>query len=286
MLYRRYKLGTRLGGGAFSEVFLADDSSTGRKVALKIATNSDDYGDAVRTLFRIESHILLRLKGEPGVVPILAYHDHESEPFVVMEYLGRRSLNELRDLPKISLLRAFCNVCETVAPLHEKGLVHRDLKPENMFWTGSGSILIDFNYARFPGVQDYADTAAYPFGTAEFMSPEQTRDHCATVDRRSDIYSLGVSLYVLLARIYLQTPAYIYPFNFLSRHVGREMQEADCFNKHMDEKPMPLTQRVMTAPKILSDIILKAMEKDPDRRFQDALELGEEVKSAIRKISF
>jgi serine/threonine protein kinase len=207
----RYSVLREIGRGGMGTVYLALDEDLGREVAIKVP-----HAAPTATLERrlqVEARVLAQLE-HPGIVPI---HDTgrlaDGRLFYVMKRVrGRTLLDHLRDLPDLTeRLRVFERICEPVAFAHAHGIIHRDLKPDNVMVGAFGEVMVmDWGVAKTVSgeavapEEQTADVAAggtHPgtvIGTAGFMPPEQARGEVDGVDRRSDIYSLGAILFLLL----------------------------------------------------------------------------------------
>jgi serine/threonine protein kinase len=213
----RYRLLERLGRGGMGVVFLADDLTLDRRVALKVLDLPDDSGELSARLLR-EAHILARLE-HPGIVPI---HDAgtlaDGRVFYAMKYVEGNRLEAhaaaLASLP--DRLRVFQKICDAVAFAHSRGVLHRDLKPDNIMVGHFGEVLVlDWGVAkilrdRSPESGSVIGTPFAPaenapitahgtvLGTPGYMSPEQARGDSAHIDQRSDVYAMGALLRLLL----------------------------------------------------------------------------------------
>ena len=211
----RYRLLDRIGSGGMGVVYLAEDQALGRHVALKLLDLADERGDLAARLLR-EARILARLE-HPGIVPV---HDAGTLPdgrvFYAMKYVEGSRLDEyVRGAASVAdRLRIFQKLCEAVAFAHSRGVLHRDLKPENVMIGPFGEVLVmDWGVAKIlrdPPVAAPAGTGASGaadrpgtreaavIGTPGYMSPEQARGESAGLDERTDVYSLGMILRILL----------------------------------------------------------------------------------------
>jgi serine/threonine protein kinase len=208
----RYRLLDELGRGGMCTVFLAEDPSLGRRVALKVLDVPDPDGQLASRLTR-EAEILARLE-HPGIAPV---HDVGSLPdgrvFYAMKYVRGPRLDAFAasaaTLP--ARLRVFQRIVEAVAFAHDRGFLHRDLKPENVMVGPFGEVLVmDWGLAKAlgesaPSVDGRASRAPGPhtghgaiLGTPGYMAPEQERGDVEALDARSDVYALGAVLRFLV----------------------------------------------------------------------------------------
>jgi eukaryotic-like serine/threonine-protein kinase len=259
VLDERYELIELLGRGGMAEVHRARDRELGRVVAVKLLPSDrrDDDTDARRLREEARSAAVL---SHPHVI---AVHDVGTSPhgvYVVMELIdGRTWADELREKGGASLLesvRIGAAIASALAHAHSHGIVHRDVNPGNVMLLGDGTPkLMDFGIAKTDDVGGLTETGRV-VGTAAYMSPEQVRGE--TLDGRSDVYSLGCTLYEVLTGI----P----PF----RGVG----SADVASARLREPPVPLRQVRSTIPVPLEDAVLRARSRDPQHR-PDAAALSE-----------
>jgi serine/threonine protein kinase len=207
----KYTLEQWIGAGGMGEVYRARDNSLGKIVALKMLNKSSLSGDG-KARFRQEARAAAALN-HPAIVNVFEYAEHEGTDFIVYEYVEGKRLDELilsRALTESTILDIGTQVAEGLAHAHERNVLHRDIKPQNIMVTPDGRAkILDFGLAKKLGVEfvgDSDDTKSESFvrtkegtivGTVQYMSPEQISG--GTLDGRSDIFSLGVVLYEMVA---------------------------------------------------------------------------------------
>jgi serine/threonine-protein kinase len=264
VLVGRYRLLGSIGHGGMAEVQRAYDEQLDREVAVKIlhARYTDDRSFLLR--FRREAQSAASLN-HPNIVGVYDAGDAEGRPFIVMELVRGRSLRDLTRSERITAGRSLEIVGDAALALdyaHEHGLIHRDIKPGNILISHDGEVKVtDFGIARAVNAETITETAAV-FGTAAYVSPEQAQGE--TVDRRTDVYSLGCVLYELLA--------------------GRQPFHADSAvalaYQHVSAMPTPPSQLSDESTPELDAVTLKAMAKDPADRYQTARELNADLERA------
>jgi eukaryotic-like serine/threonine-protein kinase len=265
----RFRIGPTLGEGGMSAVFLAHDERLGRDVALKLLSPRLAHSREIVTRFVNEARTLARLDSEHIVRVLDAGVTSEPEqtplPYMVLELLRGHDLRtECARGPVEDPERALgwvLEACEGLAVAHAEGVIHRDLKPENLFIarTADGSEvvkLLDFGIARSLAVHSSLTHSGEGIGSPGYMSPEQLND-ASTVDERSDIWSLGVVLYELLAGV----P----PFH---SHNTFEL----CA-QILAGKPARLSRFREDLPRGLVAAVQRCLEVDPDDRFESISEL-------------
>ena len=281
-----YRIISQLGAGGMGEVYLAEDAMLGRKVALKLlpADFTRDI-DRVRR-FQQEAHAASALN-HPNIVTVYEIAHNDDRHLIATEFIDGETLRErIREsrsqtskdgsekagtaLPILEVLNIGIQIADALAAAHEAGIVHRDIKPENiMVRRRDGYIkVLDFGLAKLTPVEfgDDVDTeaatrlqvktsAGLVMGTVIYMSPEQVRGE--KVDQRTDLWSLGVVLYELLAGCV--------PFD---RPTPSEVIAAV-----LDHDPPPLSDYVRDIPSEFERIISKALTKDRESRYQTAKDL-------------
>ena len=268
----RYEIGDLLGRGGMAEVHLGHDTRLGRAVAVKMLRPDMARDPSFQARFRREAHSAAALN-HPSVVAV--YDTGEDEvggnpvPYIVMEYVEGSTLRELlatgnRLVPERAL-EITDGVLNALAYSHQQGIVHRDIKPANVMLTRSGEVkVMDFGIARA-----LADTGATMtqtsavIGTAQYLSPEQARGE--QVDARSDLYSTGCLLYELLTG----RP----PF------VGDS--PVSVAYQHVREEPVPPSQVDPDVPQAVDSVVLKALAKDRELRYQSAGAMRADIAAAL-----
>jgi eukaryotic-like serine/threonine-protein kinase len=266
LLGGRYLVESELGRGGMATVFKGTDTVLGRPVAVKVL--SPQYsGDAnFVTRFRREAQAAASLN-HPNLVSVYDTGTDDGVHFIVMEYVEAKTLADYlagggRIMPERSIEIAEA-VCDALSVAHAHGIIHRDIKPANVMITSKGDVKVtDFGIARvITGADTLAQTAAV-LGTASYLSPEQAQSQ--PVDQRSDIYSLGVALYEMVT--------------------GRPPFSGDSpvmvASKHVLEQPTPPSKLNPDVSTELEAVIMKAMAKNPDNRYQDAEEMKADLERA------
>jgi eukaryotic-like serine/threonine-protein kinase len=257
----RYRVLGRLGVGGMATVYLAEDSSLGRKVALKVmAERYSEDGEFVER-FRREAQAAARLN-HPNIIAVYDRGEADGRPYIAMEYLQGRTLKQVvQKNGPLSAERAIAVAIQVLAGLryaHEHGVVHRDVKPHNVLVGDDGRIKVtDFGIAH-AGDPQMTEVGSI-VGTAQYLSPEQARGR--SVGPQTDIYSLGVVLYEMLA--------------------GRVPFEGDSSvaiaMQHVSDAPPPLRSLAPLVPESLALVVAHAMLKDPSQRYASADEFSADL---------
>ena len=254
----RYRIEREIAHGGMAEVYLARDQSLDRLVALKALFPEYAREPSFVERFRREAQAAANLN-HPNIVAIYDWGQEDGTYFIVMEYVEGRSLRDLirseGPLDPGQAADITAEIASALAFAHRSGVVHRDVKPGNVLLTQSGTVKVtDFGIAR-AGTSDGLTQTGSVMGTATYFSPEQAQG--LAVDGRSDVYSVGVVLYELVCGVA--------PF------VGDS--PVSVAYKHVREEPIPPSRRNPDVPPALEQIIMSALAKDPDHRYQSADDL-------------
>ncbi len=259
----QYNILEKLGEGGMGVVYKAQDTKLDRFVALKFlpAHLAASEQDKARFIQEAKSASALN---HPNVCTIHDIADHEGQLFIVMEFVDGKSLKEKKEqLAQKQILEIGVQVAEGLAAAHEKGIVHRDIKPDNIMIRKDGIVqIMDFGLAKLytSGSGSRLTKAGTTMGTIGYMSPEQVQG--MDVDHRTDIFSLGVVMYELLAG---ESP-------FKGVHETAIMYEI------VNVDPAPLTTVKEGIDPELDQCILECLQKEKDDRCQSAKELAKDLR--------
>ena len=250
-----YQINAHLGQGGMGNVFRATDKMLGREVALKMLHPQLTMQAQFLERFKKEARVLAQLL-HPNIAVIYNFIEQDGHHFMVMEYVEGTSLDDLlkkyKTLPASFVVPVFIQALEGLQHAHKKNILHRDIKPSNLMLTTDGTLkIMDFGIAKVAGEQKMTQVNKI-VGTVEFMAPELIQGKEASA--ASDIYAMGVTLYELVSG---QLP-------FESDTDFNLMQAI------LKKKIKPLEKLGASIPKALSDIVMKALDKNPDNRYPDA----------------
>jgi serine/threonine protein kinase/tetratricopeptide (TPR) repeat protein len=260
-----YDIIEKLGEGGMGEVYLAEDTKLKRRVALKFLPVQLASDGELKERFKREAQATAALN-HPNIITIHEVAEHEARPFIAMEYMEGESLKDLigkKDLSIDEVIDISLQISDGLAAAHQAGIVHRDIKPQNILLGKDGRAKIcDFGLAKLKTDITLTQTGS-TLGTVAYMSSEQAQGK--QVDHRSDIFSLGVVIYEMIA----------------GRLPFRGDHEAAVIHSIVNESAEPLARYKANVPEGLQGIVGKAMEKDPEIRYQHA----DDLRADLRKLS-
>jgi hypothetical protein len=253
----RYASPRLVARGGMGEIYLAEDVVLSRKVAVKLLDQRFSRDEQVRRRFKREALTQAKLSGHPHIVTIFDVGEHESRPFMVMEYLpGGTVADRAREgrIPRDEALSWLGQTALALDEAHAAGVVHRDVKPANLLLDERRNVHVgDFGIARVVDESTFGMTAAGTvLGTAGYLSPEQARGERAT--SASDIYGLGVVAYELLTGSR--------PFEG-----GSATEEAAA---HLNDPVPPASERTTDLPPAVDEVLVRALAKEPSERYRRA----------------
>lgn len=260
-----YEVVRELGRGAMGVVYLARHPALGREMALKVMAPELARDPEFMERFRREGEAAARLR-HPNIVGVFDFATRDGLSFIAMEFLGAQTLKDLieeKGQQPVAMVGQFMQeLLSALATAHAKGIVHRDIKPANIMLTDEGSVaLTDFSIAHMKEASKLTQTGAI-VGTPEYMAPEQFDGKW---DARTDLYAAGIVFYELLTGFS--------PF--------RSQTMTEVMRKQLLTVPDPPHAVDFTIPPALSAVVSRALEKEPELRFQSALEMADAVKMAL-----
>jgi tetratricopeptide (TPR) repeat protein len=266
-----YTLGRRLGAGGMAAVFLAEDESLGRPAAVKIL-GPDLLGTGERAeRFLREARTIARLR-HPNIVEVYSAGEQGGFRYIAMELVTGSNIHELISEaaargtrpPAADVIRWGLEIARALQAAHEAGIVHRDVKPSNIRVTEGGrAVLLDFGLVREDGADTLTESGAFR-GSPQYASPEQVGLEGVPIDARTDVYSLGATLYEALTGV----------------AAFRGETRDQLFHHILERDPVPLRRLDPSISRDLETIVLAALEKHPARRYATAAALAADLEAA------
>ncbi len=255
----RYEILERVGRGGMGVLYRAMDPVLEREVAIKLMLSDFSTDETARPRFYREARAVARLQHR-NIVTLFDFGEEDGTPYIVMEFLQGEPLDQaMRGAAPLTVdrkLDVVAQLCTGLHFSHRQGIIHRDVKPGNIWLLPDGGVkLLDFGIAKYGDAT--VTRGGDVIGSVSYMAPEQLAGR--EIDPRADLFAVGVVLYELLC--------------------GRRPFQADSptaiMMKIMNEPPPPLNVQGLPAP--LHDVVNRALEKDPTKRFQHAAELAAEL---------
>src|SRR5918992_1411799 len=266
-----YRVLELLGRGGMGEVYSAEDTRLRRKVALKVLPAAMAAEPERRRRFEREAQAIAALN-HPGIVTIYSVEHEGGVSFLTMELVEGTTLADLvpeGGMPLAQFLRIAVALADAVHAAHEKGILHRDLKPGNVMVTPQGRVkVLDFGLAKLAresalvmAAGPHTTSDGQIIGTLFYMAPEQAEGKA--VDHRADIFALGVMMYELAVGL---------------RPFAGETN-VSVLTSLLRDTPKPLNEIRHDLPPVLSEILQRCMEKDPDKRYSSAAALRADLEA-------
>lgn len=261
-LDNRYELTELIGVGGMADIYKATDITENRTVAVKILKNEFAKSEDFQRRFRNESKAIALLSHK-NIVKIYDVGFTEKIQYIVMEYIDGITLTEYIERQGVLKWRDAVHfttqILRALQHAHDRGIVHRDIKSQNVMLMADGTIkVMDFGIAHFNRETDKT-ISEKAIGSVHYISPEQARGEMT--DEKSDIYSVGVMLYEMLTGVK--------PFD--------GDNPVSIALKHMQTQPKPMTEINSSIPEGLEEITMKAMQKEPSKRYQTAGEMIKDI---------
>lgn len=264
----RYRIVELIGTGGMAHVYRAVNLSSRKAVAIKVL--KDEYRNDAEFLrrFEREARAVLHLSHD-NIVRAFDVGEADGLPYIVLEYVDGRTLKEILDengpMPSRIAVALVVQVLDALGAAHAAGIIHRDVKPQNVIVMQSGKVkLMDFGIAREVDANTVTFTGSTVLGSVHYLSPEQAKGHPVT--EGSDLYSTGIMLYEMLT--------------------GKVPFDGDTSVsialKHISDIPVPPIERSNKISPALNDVILRALNKDINRRYASASEMSSHLRRALK----
>ena len=266
----RYRILRRIGSGGMADVYCADDTHLGRQVALKVLHRRFAQDEEFVERFRREASAAAGLQ-HPNVVGVFDRGKHDGTYYIAMEYLPGPTLKDIvaaeAPLDQARVVDLGTQILQAAGFAHRHGVIHRDFKPHNVIVDEAGNAKVtDFGIAR-AGASEMTETGSI-MGTAQYLSPEQAQGHAVTA--ASDLYSIGVMIYEMLsARL---------PFEGDSA--------VAVALKHLSQPPVPISRLRPDVHPALESVVMAALAKDPERRWQTAEDFAAGLAAAGEQLAY
>lgn len=275
LTFDNYSILSWLAAGGMGDVYLAQDTVLGRKVAIKILSNAAVANENLVSRLREEGRATSALN-HPNILTIHEIRNLDSLAFITTEFVNGETLRQLLNGGRLSVREALdiaTQVASALAAAHQAGIIHRDIKPENIMVRGDGLVkVLDFGIAQFkeqqspePMTDAFTETTRGVLGTVRYMSPDQALGE--PLDARTDLFSLGVLLYEMLA----------------GRSPFEGDTNAEVLHKLLNDEPPLLTSLRSNIPLALQTIVTKALRKKRDERYKSAGEMLADLKTLRNK---
>jgi non-specific serine/threonine protein kinase len=268
---KSFKIISLIGAGGMGEVYLAEDTNLGRKVAIKVLAENLITNEEQLKRFQQEARAIAALN-HPNIITIHEFGQHEGLFFIVTEYVKGETLRRILSTQTFTLntiLDVTLQIADALAAAHANGIIHRDVKPENVMLRGDGYVkVLDFGLAKLVKKRfaSYAESQTtlhtipgVLFGTISYMSPEQLRGF--QVDEQTDIWSFGILLYEMLA----------------GRLPFTGETPSDCIASILKTEPLLLSHFVEDIPETFEQVVMNALKKDKNERYETIKELQSDL---------
>ncbi|NDJ86842.1 MAG: serine/threonine protein kinase [Chloroflexi bacterium] len=272
-----YKIERLLGKGGMAYVYRAKDQQLGRDVAIKVITLQRDRANELMKRFKREARTIGKLDKHPNIITIYRYGtDEEDNHYLAMELIRGETLSQLLTRNKrksvymshAEILQIIRQVADALDYAHQNKVIHRDIKPSNVMLEKSTGRVILMDFGLVMDAEGQSSTLGTAFGTPRYIAPEQAISSQQAVPQ-SDLYSLGIILYEMLTG---QTP-----FD--------EESAMSLALSHITNPPPPPQEIRAEIPDAVADVVLKALEKQPEDRYQTAAELVEALEQAFGNLA-
>ncbi|MFN0249270.1 MAG: serine/threonine-protein kinase [Kofleriaceae bacterium] len=263
-----YRIVRKLGEGGMGTVWLGEHSLLGRRAAIKVLLPEFTTNEQIVQRFFNEARAVTSI-ADPGIVQVFDFGHTNGSAYIVMELLEGEAMDarllRIGRFAPADAVRLMAQIATSLGAAHAKGVIHRDLKPENIFIVGDPAVtggertkILDFGIAKLAGneIDKFKTRTGVVMGTPVFMSPEQCRG-AATIDGRSDIYTLGCVLFTMLC----------------GRPVFESEGTGDLIIMHVRDAPPAPSSIVPSLPPEMDALIARCLAKDPNHRFQTTTEL-------------